>query len=171
MERLLGFDAQLLFDSAVTAVNIFILFFALSYFLFNPVKNFLDKRRDKIAGELDSAAALQKKAQALKEEYEGKLRKAGWESERILEEADKRGKQYQAELVREAKEECARLRERTEKELELQRLRALDEMKKEAVGLAAQMSVQIMAGLVDAKAQELLMERTLKEIGDVRWRS
>ena len=171
MERLLGFDAQLLFDSAVTAVNIFILFFALSYFLFNPVKSFLEKRREKIAGELEHAAELDKKAQALKAEYEGKLRKADWEAERILEEADKRGKQYQAELVREAKEECARLRLRAEKEIELQKLQALDEMKKEVVGMAAQMSMQIMAGLVDARAQELLVERTLKEMGDVRWRS
>lgn len=170
MERLLGFDPQLLFDSAVTAVNVLILFFVLSYFLFNPVKNFLEKRREKIAGDLDRAAGLEKKAQELKAEYEGKLRKAEWEAERILEEADKRGKQYQAELVHEAKAECARLRSRAEKEIELQKLQALDEMKKEVVGLAAQMSMQLMAGLVDAKAEELLLERTLKEMGEIRWR-
>ena len=52
MERLLGFDGQLLFDGVLTAVNLLILFFALSYFLFEPAKKLLRERRDRIAGEL-----------------------------------------------------------------------------------------------------------------------
>ena len=50
MERLLGFDPQLLFDAFVTGINVFILFFALSYLLFNTVRDVLERRRQKIAG-------------------------------------------------------------------------------------------------------------------------
>uniref|UniRef100_UPI000A7FA75F ATP synthase F0 subunit B n=1 Tax=Clostridium sp. NkU-1 TaxID=1095009 RepID=UPI000A7FA75F len=52
MERLLGFDPQLLFTSFITGINIFILFFALSYMLFNPVRKVLEQRKQKIAGAL-----------------------------------------------------------------------------------------------------------------------
>lgn len=169
MERLLGFDAQLLFDSAITAVNIFILFFALSYFLFNPIKNFLEQRKEKITGELENAAVVQKKAQELKEDYESKLRKVNWEAERILEEADKRAKQHQAELVREAKEESSRIIMRAGKEIELMKLQSMDEIKQQVAGMAAQMAMQIMAGLVDTRVQEMLIDRTMKEMGDVKW--
>lgn len=45
MDRLIGFDAQLLHDAVLTGINVFILFFCLSYLLFNPVRDVLEKRR------------------------------------------------------------------------------------------------------------------------------
>ena len=56
MDRLIGFDPQLLHDAVLTGINIFILFFALSYLLFNPVRDVLEKRRQKIVDELARAA-------------------------------------------------------------------------------------------------------------------
>ena len=56
MDRLIGFDFQLLSEAFWTAINIFILFAGLSYLLFNPVRDVLEKRKNKIAGELADAA-------------------------------------------------------------------------------------------------------------------
>ena len=53
--RIIGFDSQLLFDSIITGINVFILFFALSYFLFNPIQNALKNRSEKIKSELENA--------------------------------------------------------------------------------------------------------------------
>ena len=61
MERLIGFDPQLLADSAITGFAVLFLFFILSYLLFNPAKDMLKKRRERVAGDLDSA----KEAKAL----------------------------------------------------------------------------------------------------------
>ena len=65
MERLIGFDPQLLFETAVTGVNIFFLFFILSYLIFNPAKEVLRKRREKVATELENAATKESEALAL----------------------------------------------------------------------------------------------------------
>jgi F-type H+-transporting ATPase subunit b len=43
--RLFGLDYQLLFDAAITAINVFILFLLVSVILFNPVRNMLKKRQ------------------------------------------------------------------------------------------------------------------------------
>ena len=67
MDRLIGFDPQLLHDAVLTGINIFILFFCLSYLLFNPVRDVLEKRKKKIADELASAAGDMASASALKE--------------------------------------------------------------------------------------------------------
>ena len=53
--RLFGLDPQLLFDAAVTAVNVFILFLLLTFILFNPVRNMLKKRQDKITSDRENA--------------------------------------------------------------------------------------------------------------------
>ena len=120
LDRLIGFDAQLLFESFWTAINIFILFFGLSYLLFNPVRTVLEKRRQKIAGELAEAADNKKSAAAMKAEYEAKLKEVSKEADGILEEARRKAKIRETEIVEDARGEAARIIERAGSEIELE---------------------------------------------------
>ena len=81
MERLFDLDWQLLADSCLTIIAVIVLFFAMSYFLFNPARKLLNDRKDKIHGELEDAKDNMEKAQALKAEYEEKLREIEKEAE------------------------------------------------------------------------------------------
>ena len=92
MERLIDFDVQMLVDSAGMAISIFILFFGLSYLLFNPLKNVLEKRRERIAAQLAQARESREDALALKADYEARILQAEKEAGEILEEARKKGK-------------------------------------------------------------------------------
>ena len=64
--RIFGLDIQLGFDVIFQAIAVFIMFGLLSYLLFEPVRKLLENRKNKIAGELDQAAADQKAAAKLK---------------------------------------------------------------------------------------------------------
>ena len=55
--RIFDIDAQLFFDAAVLALNIFLLFILLSYLLFNPVRDMLKKRQEMITNDRESAIA------------------------------------------------------------------------------------------------------------------
>ena len=57
IEHLFGIDAQLLFDAGIMALNMLVLFTALSYLLFEPAKNLLAKRQERITNEREQAAA------------------------------------------------------------------------------------------------------------------
>lgn len=171
MERLLGFDAQLLFTSFITGINIFILFFALSYLLFNPVRNVLEKRKAKIAGELKDAADDKEAAHALKEEYETRLKDVNKEAEQILEDARKKAKQREAEILEEAREEANRIVERGSREVELERKKALDDMKEQIISIASVMAGKVVAASIDTTVQDALIDETLKEMGESTWQS
>jgi F-type H+-transporting ATPase subunit b len=171
LDRLIGFDPQLLHDAVLTGINIFILFFALSYLLFNPARDFLEKRRKKIAEELDQAAQNQKSAAEMKAEYEAKLKAVDKEAEAILEEARRKAKRREAEIIDEAKAEAARIVERAGKEIELERKKALDEMKQEVVSIASLMAGKVVAASIDTKVQDALIDETLKEMGEHTWQS
>ena len=171
MDRLIGFDPQLLHDAVLTGINIFILFFALSYLLFKPARDFLEKRRKKIAEELDQAAQDQKSAAEMKAEYEAKLKAVDKEAEAILEEARRKAKRREAEIIDEAKAEAARIVERAGKEIELERKKALDEMKQEVVSIASLMAGKVVAASIDTKVQDALIDETLKEMGEHTWQS
>lgn len=171
MERLIGFDAQLLADSAITGINIFILFFALSYLLFNPVRDVLEKRKEKIADELAKAADDKTSAAAMKAEYEAKMKDVNKEVEDILEAARRRGKTREAEMVEEAKAEAARIMERAYREVELERKKAIADMKQEVIDIAALMAGKVVENSMNVTIQDALIEEILKEMGESTWQS
>lgn len=171
MDRLIGFDPQLLHDAVVTGINIFILFFFLSYLLFNPVRDVLEKRRQKIAGELEQAAKDQETAAVLKAEYEARLKAVNKEAEEILEAARKKAKQREAEIVEEAKAEAVRIIERANREIALEKKKAVDDMKQEVIDIAALMAQKVVGGSVNVTVHDALIEETLREMGESTWQS
>lgn len=171
MDRLIGFDPQLLHDAVLTGINIFILFFVLSYLLFNPVRDVLEKRRQKIAGELAQAAEDKQTAASLKSEYEAKLKDVNREAEDILEAARKKGKKREAEIVDEAKAEAVRIIERANREIELEKKKAVDDMKQEVINIAALMAQKVVGSSMNVSVQDALIEETLKEMGESTWQS
>ena len=171
MERLIGFDPQLLHDAVLTGINIFILFFALSYLLFNPVRDVLEKRKQKIADELDQAAQDKDSAAAIKAEYEAKIKEVNKEAEGILEAARRKAKAREAEMLEEAKAEAARIIERANREIELDKKKAVDELKQDVINIAELMAKKAVNGSMNVTIQDALIEETLKEMGDSTWQS
>lgn len=171
MTRLFDLDFQLLADAFLMMIAIFALFLVASYFLFNPVREMLEKRKDKIAGELSQAASDKEQAAALKAEYEAKLKGIDKEAEEILADARKRALENENRIVSEAKEEALRIRERAEKEAELEKKKAADEVKREMVVLASLMAGKVVKESIDTTVQEQMVEDTLKEINHSTWLS
>ena len=140
--RLFGLDYQLLFDSLITTVNVFILFILLSYILFNPVRNMLKKRQDKITSDRETAESDKKEALLLKQEYEAKLKDANKEAERILSEARKTALHNEQRIVDEAKAEAARIVERANTEAELEKQKCADDVKQQIIAVAQLMAAR-----------------------------
>ena len=162
--RLFGLDPQLLFDAAVTAVNVFVLFLLLTFILFNPVRNMLKKRQDKITSDRENAENDKKEAGALKAEYEAKLKDAHKEAEQIL-------MHNETKIIDEAKAEAARIIERANVEAELEKQKVADEVKQQIVTVAAVMASKLVARSIDEKDSNALIEETLNEMGEKTWLS
>ena len=171
MERLFSLDAQFLFDTIVLALSMLVLYTALSYFLFNPVRDMLEKRRQRVADEQETAKRERQEAVAYKEEYEQKLKEIKKEAEEILSEARKKAMKNEAKIVAEAKEEAARIMERANAEIELEKKHALDDMKQEMIAIASMMAEKVVAASINTTIQDTLVEETLKEMGDSTWLS
>lgn len=169
MERLFGIDVQLLFDAGILALNMLVLFTALSYFLLNPVKNVLKKRQDRITNDIELAVADKEEADSLKKEYEGKIKDIQKEAEIILRDARKRGQKNEEKIVDEARQEAVRIINHAKAEAELEKKKAVDDIKKEIIKVATLMAGKVVAVSVDESTQDALVEETLKAIGDNTW--
>ena len=167
--RIIGFDGQLIFDSIITGINVFILFFALSYFLFNPVQKVLKNRSDKIKNEIENAKSQEAKAISLREEYEKKLADTRVEVENIMEDARKNAKKMGEEIVAEAKAEAQNIINRGNKEIEQEKAKAVDELKNQVIGISTLIASKIIKENVNVKSEDKLFEEALSEIGASSW--
>ena len=168
-ERMFGIDWQLLADSTLTLIAVFVLLAVMSYFLFNPARKMLNERQAKIQGELADAASNMEEAKRLREEYEAKLRDVNKEVESILSDARKRALANENQIVAQAKEEAARIMERARTEAELEKQKVSDEVKKEIISVASLMAGKVVAASIDTKVQNQLIDETLKEMGKDTW--
>ncbi len=171
MTRLFDLDFQLLHDTVLAAIAVFVLFLFLSYLLFNPVRKMLEDRKMKIKTDLDTAKLDKEDAAALKAEYDAKLKNIEKEAEEILSEARQKALKNEARIVEEAKEEASRIIKRANEEAILEKKRAMDEMKQEVIGIASMMAQKVVSASIDTTIQDTLVEETLKEMGDSTWQN
>ena len=59
--------------------------------------------------------------------------------------------------------------QRANSEVELEKKKAADDIKKEIVNVATLMANKVVAASIDTKTQDALIEETLGEIGDKTW--
>lgn len=169
--RLFDLDLQLLADATLMIIAVFSLFLIASKLLFNPVRDMLQRRQDKIKNELDAAAKDMEAAAALKADYEARLKNIDKEAEAILGEARKKGLANQDRMIAEAKEEAARIIQRAEAEAELERKKAAEDVKREMIVIASMMAGKVVRTSIDTAVQEALLDETLKEMGESTWLS
>ena len=169
MTRIFGLDAQLIQDTLLTALAIFILFFVLSYLLFNPVRDYLNKRKKKISDELREAEESLKNAEDMKAEYTEKIVNVEKESLEILDEAREKAKISRNEILNEAREEAAGLRKKAMLEIEQEKVRARDEMKNEMVMVASTLAEKAVKGAMTPEISDELVDDTLRQIGEEKW--
>ena len=170
-ERMFNLDLQLLFDSGLTLLAVFVLFLVLSYNLFNPARKLLDDRKSRIENDLAVARSDKDEALRLREEYEEKLKNVDMEAEQILAEARKKALATESRIISDAKQEAAAIIERATKEAELEKKRVGDEVKQEMISIASLMAGKVVAERIDSSVQDSLVEETLKEIGNDTWLS
>ena len=171
MERLFTLDAQLIFDTVVMALSMLLLFTLMSFLLFNPVRDMLEKRKQRIVDDRETAKREKEEAIAYKEKYEQKLKEIDTEVQQILTDARKKAMKNEAKIIADANEEANRMIARAHTEIELEKKQALDDMKQEMITIASMMAQKIVTASLDASVQERLIEDTLKEMGERTWQS
>lgn len=167
--RIFGLDAQTLFDAVILALAVGFLFFVMSYLLFNPARELMKKRQEKIRTEMDTAAKNMADAKQMKSEYDAKLAAADQDVEVILSEGRRKALERENEIIAEAKEEAVRVRARAEREIELEKNKARDEVKQEIIGVAKEMAARVVAVSLDEATQEKLLDDALNEMGEDTW--
>ena len=169
--RLFNLDPQLLHDAVLLAIAVFVMFLFLSYMLFNPAREMLKKRQDKVKDDIDSAEKSREDAAKLKEEYENRLREIHKEEDAILSAARQKALENETKIIDQAKAEAANIIARANHQAELEMKKAQDEIKKEIITVASMVAGKAVSEKLDIEILDSLIDDTLKEIGEKTWQS
>lgn len=147
-------------------INLLILYLFLKKLLFVPIKNMIDSRQKEIDDLYSDAGEAKESAAALKAEYEEKISHANEESEEILRAAQRRALLKEEEILREADEKAARTLERAEEQIELEKKRAINEVKDEVSEMAIGIASAVIERDVSAKEHSDLIDDFIKNMGE-----
>lgn len=169
LDRIIGFDLQMLAQVGFLALNVLILFGVLAKILFKPVRQYMQNRREGIRSDLEQAKSEREKAKNLRAEYEKKLDGIQQEADEILRDAHKNALAKENDMIAKAKEEAQRIYDRAKLEIEREQDKAKDDLKKEIVELASIMASKFVVSTIDEDTQNQLIEKTIQEMGDHSW--
>ncbi|WP_058486018.1 F0F1 ATP synthase subunit B [Defluviitalea phaphyphila] len=166
---IISFDSQLLFSLGMQLLNTAILFAGLSYLLFKPVREFMEKRTQKIKSQIDEVKAEEKRVLEMKNEYESKLENVEEEANQILKEARRKALEKEQEIVEQAKEEANVIKDRALTDIEREKAKMQDEIKKEMIDIASLVASKLVASSIDDKKHNELIDEVIDQMGDVTW--
>lgn len=148
-----------------------ILFLVLRHFLFKPVTEFLDKRKEGIANDLDEASKNKEETETLRQEYEAKIKDAKQEGQVIIEAAKKRGEELKNGIVTDANDEAKGIIEKAKREIESEREKAVDHLKSEVVAIAMMAATKVIDKNLDENAHKQLINQFINEVGEGTWQN
>ncbi len=169
MSRLFNLDFQLLHDSVLTLIAVFVLFLGGSFFFFNPARKFLEKRKQSIADDIEAAQKEKEEAERLKNEYEDKLKNVDAKVEEILSDARQRALANENRIVADARDEAGKIIDNAHREANLEKMKVVDDVKEEVINVASAMAGKIVAASMSEADQKRLLDETIKGMGEDTW--
>jgi len=156
----LGVDSKAFIIQLVTFV---LAYFVLRRYAFKPIMKVLQERRDTIESGVKLGEQMQKDKAALETQIDEQLHKARQEADTILASAQETAKATIREAEDKAKLKAAGIIKEAEDRIAQDTARARQKLEKELVGLIGEVTEAVIDEKVDAKKDEQLIERTLKE--------
>ena len=162
-------DQQTLIQVALQLINTAILCFALSKLLYKPVLKFVNARKEKIAEQIDSTEAKLSEANALKAEYENKLKNIDAERTQILDEARTQANKNSQQIIAEAKTEAGNIHNRAMTDIKREEEKAKDQIKKQIIEVSTMVSGKFIAANMTEEEQQKLVDDTISDLEGVEW--
>lgn len=150
-------------------INTIILYFLLRRFLFKPVTEFMASRQNAIVASMKEAEDKNAEADQLRLEYQKKLEGAHEEGRKIIKDASKRAEERAGEIIAQAQEEAAKIKDRAAIEIERERQKAANQMKEEVAALAVLAAGKIIDKSLDEKSHDKLIKEFIDEVGETTW--
>jgi F-type H+-transporting ATPase subunit b len=149
----------------VQLVSFAILFWLLSRYAFKPLFGVMEKRRQLVQEQMESAQNNRINAERLIEEQKQALQQARKEAHDIIEQAKTTGSKQADQIVVAARSESNRVKDEAVRDIETEKNKAIVELKAQVSGLSVLIASKIIEKQVDEQSQKQLVDQYLQDVG------
>ena len=164
---IIGAANGLLFGDMIIQLITFIILLALiTKFAWKPLMNVMQEREQHIASEIDQAEQSNQEAKRLMNEANDELKNTRQNAQQIIDDANETAKNQQADLIKAAKEEAARIKENARLEIEQERDKAIQALQTHVGSLSVQIASKVIEKELSETEQEKLINDYLEKVGE-----
>ena len=141
-----------------------IVYFVLNRYAFGPILAILDERRKRIEEAHLNAEKIKKQLAEAELRYQDILRKANDDAQVLVEESRKHNEAFSKSEMDRAVKESAAIVERARQEISSERVRMVDEVKKEMISLVIKTTAKVVGKVLTPEDQKRLNDEAAKEL-------
>ncbi|MBC8174193.1 MAG: F0F1 ATP synthase subunit B [Candidatus Marinimicrobia bacterium] len=145
-------------------VSFLVLLGVLAKFVWKPLNEALDRRERRIRKSLEEAEQARKEMEKLHQKSEEIITKARGEAHSIVTESKAAAGRMKDELFRDAKEKANSILSDAEKQIQVEKDKAIQKVKKEVVDIALQVASKLIKKNLTKKDNQSIIEDSLKKI-------
>jgi F-type H+-transporting ATPase subunit b len=147
-----------------TILTFLLLVFVLAKFAWKPLLKMLQDREDMVRSSLEDAEKAKSELERLNEESEAIMAKARSEAQSILADGKAAAEKVKDDIIAKSKEQANKIREDAGNQFQVEKDKAISEIKKEVVNLTLSVAEKLIQKNLSDADNKSLIEESLKKV-------
>ena len=147
-----------------TILTFLLLVFVLAKFAWKPLLKMLQDREDMVRSSLEDAEKAKSELERLNEESEAIMAKARSEAQSILADGKAVAEKVKDDIIAKSKEQANKIREDAGNQIQVEKDKAISEIKKEVVNLTLSVAEKLIQKNLSDADNKSLIEESLKKV-------
>ena len=143
-----------------------LLLLLVKHYAWGPVSKMMEKRRQKVIGDLDSAASNRKKAETLANEREAALKNSRQEATKVISDAKTNAQKTGSKIVADANENATTIHEKAEADAKQAKTDAINDARGQVADISVAIAEKVISKNLSAEDQKDLVDQFIKGLDD-----
>ena len=152
-------------------ITVIVLFLVLKKFFFEKVKNFMETRSNSIQDAFDSAEAVNRRADEKMQNYTKRIANVEAEGRGIIRDAKIKADAQAREIIEDANKQATEILNKAEKNIEREKQKAMEEMRKEVAALAMLAAERIVEREIQNIGQDEIVDEVINKARSTGWQN
>lgn len=152
-------------------ITVIVLFLVLKKFFFEKVKNFMETRSNSIQDAFDSAEAVNRRADEKMQNYTKRIANVEAEGREIIRDAKIKADAQAREIIEDANKQATEIINKAEKNIEREKQKAMEEMRKEVAALAMLAAERIVEREIQNIGQDEIVDEVINKARSTGWQN
>ena len=152
-------------------ITVIVLFLVLKKFFFEKVKNFMETRSNSIQDDFYSAEAVNRRADEKMQNYTKRIANVEAEGREIIRDAKIKADAQAREIIEDANKQATEIMNKAEKNIEREKQKAMEEMRKEVAALAMLAAERIVEREIQNIGQDEIVDEVINKARSTGWQN